>query len=287
VRRIDRVVGDTADLVILILLLPAAPAGPSLLRLRTARRASRTTDGRSLAPHLPVPVRSHGDEEFGWRLRARVCCHAAPLVTIRIAVTRGMRRSWTIVAFLVLFTSVPSSATDGALTQPKATNPPASHPSFIVRRQIEAEVSEVDRHTKVLRLKTEAGRLSLNATGSAAAAVKPGDMLAVDVALIPHADPTRLPRVHDDPPPLLTQRLRGSIAGIQRTVGIVALTTRAGRLTLELPAAAMAGLRTGDPVVLELAVRRQADVSALAGSEASRSKKGFGALLLMIFGRGK
>jgi hypothetical protein len=200
-------------------------------------------------------------------------------VTVRIAVTRRMRRSSTIVAFLVLFTSVPSSATDGVLTQP--------HPSFIVRRQIEAEVTEVDRHARILRLKTEAGRLSLNVTGAAAAAVKPGDLLAVDVALIPHSDPTRLPRVHDDPPPLLTQRLRGSVSGIQRTLGLVALTTPAGRLTLDLPAAAMAGLRTGNPVVLELAVHRQADVSALAGAEASRSKKGFGALLLMIFGRTK
>jgi hypothetical protein len=211
-----------------------------------------------------------------------------PARTIRVAVTRGMRRGWTIVAFLVLFTSAPSSATDGALTQPKAINPPASHPSFfIVRRQIEAEVSEVDRHAKVLRLKTEAGRLSLNATGAATAAVRPGDMLAVDVALIPHADLTRLPRVHEDPPPLLTQRLRGSIAGIQRTLGIVAVTTPAGQLTLDLPAAAMAGLRTGNPVALELAVRRQPDVSALADSQASRSKRGFGALLLMIFGRTK
>jgi hypothetical protein len=206
-------------------------------------------------------------------------------VTVRIAVTRGMRRSGTIAAFLVLFLgAAPSSATDGALTQPKGTNPPAS---FIVRRQVEAEVTEVDRDAKVLRLKTEAGRLSLNATGAGAAALKRGDLLAVDVALIRHTDPTRLPRVHEDPPPLLTQRLRGSVAGIQRTLGIVALTTPAGRLTLELPSAAMAGLRTGNPVVLELAVRRQADVSAFAASEAARSKKGFGALLLMIFGRTK
>ena len=209
-------------------------------------------------------------------------------MTIRIAVTRGVRRSWTIAAFLVLFLgAAPSSATDGALAQPKATNPPASHPAFIVRRQIEAEVSEVDRHAKILRLKTEAGRLSLNATAAAAAALRPGDLLVVDVALIHHTDLTRLPPVHEDPPPLLTQRLRGSIAGVQRTLGIVALTTPAGRLTLDLPAAAMAGLRTGNPVLLELAIRRQADVSAFAASEASRSKKGLGALLLMIFGRTK
>jgi len=222
---------------------------------------------------IPARVRRHG---------------SASAAAVGTAVTRGMRRSGAIAAFLVLLPgAVASSATDGAITQPNATNPSASHPAFIVRRQIEAEVSAIDRHAKVLRLKTEAGRLSLDATGATAAAVKPGDMVAVDVALIPHTDLTKLPRVHDDPPPFLTQRLRGSIAGIQRTLGIITLTTPAGRLTLDLPAAAMAGLRTGNPVALELTVRRQADVSALADAEASRSKKGFRALLLMIFGRTK
>lgn len=169
-------------------------------------------------------------------------------------------------------------AADGTPTGPKVA-------SFIVSHPVDAEVSEVDREANVLRLKTEAGRLNLNVPPGGAAGLKRGDSLVVDVVLIHHTDAARLPRRREDPPPLLTQQMRGSISSIQRTLGVVTLTTPAGRLTLDLPAPAVAGLRTGNTVLLELTVRRAPDVSALAGSQSSRSKKGIGALLLMIFGR--
>ena len=184
-----------------------------------------------------------------------------------------------IAALLIVLGDVAlTAAADGTQAVPKVT-------SFIVRHPVDAEVSEVDREANVLRLKTEAGRLTLKVPAGGAAELKRGDSLVVDVVLIHHTDTARLPRRQEDSPPLLTQQMRGSIAGIQRTLGVVTLSTPAGRLTLDLPAPAVAALRTGNPVLLELAVRRAPDVSALAGSQSSRSKKGIGALLLMLFGR--
>ena len=159
--------------------------------------------------------------------------------------------------------------------------------SFVARHQFEAEVSEVDRAVDVLRLKTEAGRLTLRAPDAAAPALRKGDRVVVDVAVIRHPDPAALSRRQEDPPPLLTQRLRASIISIQRTVGVVALNTPAGRLTLDLPSAAVAGLRTGDPLVLELAVRLEQDVAALPAKDTPGRKSGLAALLFMLFGRPK
>ena len=210
-----------------------------------------------------------------------------PLVTSSASITRAIRRSGTIGTLFVLFVGAgPTSAADGVPTKPTYADRSTSRLSFIVRQQVEAEVSEVDAGRRLLRLKTATGRLSLDTTGAPAVALKRGEFVVVDMALIRHPDPPRLPHPPEDPDALLTQRLRGSIAAINRTLGIVAVTTPAGRLSLELPSAAMAGLHTGNPVGIHLAVR-PLDVSASPSSEASRSKKGLGALMLMLFGRTK
>ena len=246
-----------------------------------ASRTRCSVIGPALACLLHHPCLEEPDYEVGWRRQSVLSRHhsgsgTTPVVTPKTSMARGLRRSGTIGALFVLLVGA----------GPIYADPSTSRPSFILRHQVEAEVSEVDAGARVLRLKTETGRLSLDTTGAPAAALKRGDWVVVDVVLIRHADPPRLPRPHEDPPSLLTQRLRGSITAIHRTLGVIAVTTPAGRLTLELPSAAMAGLRTGSPVGVELAVR-QPDVSASPGSGASRSKKGLGALMLMLFGRTK
>ena len=156
---------------------------------------------------------------------------------------------------------------------------------FVLRQQVDAEVSEFDVSAKKLRLKTQTGRLTLDGGNAAPIGLKKGDWVVVDVAAIRHPDPGRLPREDEAPRALLTQRVRASITGIQRSLGVVSLNTPAGRLSLEVPSAAVAGLRTGDPLLLELRVLPEPDPSALPGAKSERSKKGFGALLYMIFGR--
>jgi len=226
----------------------------------------------------------------GWRRLSRAHRSSgsaiAPSVRSTPGFTRGMLRSGAVGTLLVLLVAGPSAAGDGVPNKPISAAPSAARLSFIVSHQVEAEVSEVDAGGRLLRLKTESGRLSLDTTGASAGALKRGDFVLVDVVLIRHADPPRLPRPHEEPKPLLTQRLRGSITAINRTLGIVDVTSSAGRLTLQLPSAAMTDLHTGNPLGIELAVRRP-DVSASPGPGASRSKTGLGALMLMLFGRTK
>jgi len=179
-----------------------------------------------------------------------------------------------------------SVASDRTTPGVKASSPGAAPSSFIVRQRFEAKVSEVDPTAGVLRLKTEAGPLRLQPPDAATTALRKGDSVVVDVALIRHSVPAGLPRRQEDPPPLLTQQLHASITGIQRTVEVVALNTPAGRLTIAVPSKAIASLHTGDSLLLELTVRPEPEPAALPALEAQR-RSGLAALLYMIFGRGK
>ena len=171
---------------------------------------------------------------------------------------------------------------------PAAADVPAdAKRSFILRQQFDAEISEFDPASKKLRLKTGAGRLTLDGRGTAATTFKKGEWVLVDVVLIRHGDPAKLPRSDETPRPDLTQHMPASIIAIQRSLGVVTLNTPAGRLALELPSPAVTALRTGDSVFLELRIVAEPAVSALPATKSDRSKKGFGALLLMILGHEK
>ena len=198
-----------------------------------------------------------------------------------MTVTRRGRRGLTILSALLSTVALLGPGTAAADV------PADTKRSFIFRQQFEAEVSEFDTAGKKLRLKTGAGRLTLDGGETPTTAFKKGEWVMVDVALIRHADPAKLPRSNEAPRAELTQHLRASIIGIQRSLGVVTLNTPAGRLALELPSAAVASLRTGDSVLLELRVVAEPDVSAFPATRSDRTKKGFGALLLMILGHDK
>jgi hypothetical protein len=167
-----------------------------------------------------------------------------------------------------------------------ADRPGRATASFIVRQQFEAEVREVDATAGVLVLKTKAGRLRLQAANAAITPFRKGDSVVLDVSLIRHADPAGLPRRAEEPSPAITQRLPASISSIQRSIEVVALNTTAGGLTLSVPSPAIARLHTGDSLWLELAVRADANPSALASPDTPRRNGGFTGLLFMLFGGG-
>jgi hypothetical protein len=189
-----------------------------------------------------------------------------------------------LVGFLTLFGAGTSMAGDRRDPAPKTSSRQVVPRSFIVRQQLDAEVRDVDG--SVLVLKTKAGRLRLHGVDPALT-LKKGDSVALDIALIRHVDPAGLPRRDEAPSPLLAQRLRASISSIQRTVEMVALNTSAGGLMLAVPADAIGGLRTGDSLWLELAVRPERDPSALPSRESRRRNNGFTGLLFMLFGGSK
>jgi len=176
-------------------------------------------------------------------------------------------------------------AASGVAAAPDRSDRPAR--AFITRHQLEAEISEVDEAARVLRLKTNAGRLTLQAARSDTAKFRRGDHVVLDVAIIRHPDPSTLPRLREDPAPLLARRVRGSISSIQRGVGVVWVTTSAGRLALDLPSAAIKSLHAGEELTLDLALRPESEAAALARQNASGRKGGLAGLLFMIFGRPK
>lgn len=165
-----------------------------------------------------------------------------------------------------------------------AGNPPTAAPAFIVHRQVDATVSKVDPAAGVLLLRTAVGRLTLGAASAAAALLRTGDRVIVDVGLLRHADPARVPR--DDAPArsLLMRRLTADITAIQRTLGTVFLKTAAGRLNVDLPPDAIAGLRTGDRLQVELSILQESDGAALPRMEEQKRRAGLGALILNLFG---
>jgi hypothetical protein len=170
-----------------------------------------------------------------------------------------------------------------------AAGPPAragaAGPPFIVHRQVEAEVSQVDRAAGVLLLKTDAGRLKLQAPADAGGILRKGDRVLVHVTVVRHPDPARIPRSAPPPGALLVRRLAAEVVAIQRSLGIVALRTPAGRLNVDLPSAAIVGLGAGARLPLELALVRDTEGAALARMEKRNGRAGLAALLLGIFGR--
>jgi hypothetical protein len=161
----------------------------------------------------------------------------------------------------------------------------ASPSPFIIRQHIDAEVTSVDAQAREVRLRTDAGRFTLR--GVATATITTTARIVMDVTIIRHQEPSTLPRASNDPPPLVAQRLRASVVGLDRGVGVVALSSAAGRLAVELPSTVVRTLRTGDALWLDIALRPAPDVSASPRDEDTQRKKGLKALFLMLLGRTK
>jgi len=160
---------------------------------------------------------------------------------------------------------------------------PQVRPAFIAYRLVDAEVSNIQGST--LLLKTSAGRLKIDVSGPAIPVLKTGDRVALGVTVIQHPAPASLPR--DDElraRPFL--RLPAVITALTRDTGVVWLRCRAGLLNVALPEAAIAGMHTGDRVAVELSFPSTSEVAALAG-QPHNSRVGLAALLLAIFGHGR
>jgi hypothetical protein len=186
-----------------------------------------------------------------------------------------------IVAVTVLL--IASSAAAGPSADPKAATS-AGRAAFIVHQQVEATVSKVDPAAGVLLLRTAVGRLTLGAASAATALLHTGDRVIVDVGLLRHPDPARVPREDASPRPLLMRSFAADITAVQRTVGSVFLKTAAGMLNIDLPLEAVAGLRTGDRLQVELSVLPESGGAALPRMDDQKRRAGLGALILNLFG---
>ncbi len=108
-------------------------------------------------------------------------------------------------------------------------------PSFVV--QLEAEVSKVESGVGLLRLKTAAGRLKVDAPAAVTAGLHKGDRVLVDVTVIRQPHPDRVARPQPSGQPMLVQQLPAEIVSLQWSVDAVPVRTRGGSLNLSLPSA--------------------------------------------------
>ncbi len=129
---------------------------------------------------------------------------------------------------MVVFGVGPTAASDHLSPQP----------SFVVHRQLEAEVSKVEPGVGLLRLKTEAGRLKVDAPAAVTAGLRKGDRVLVDVTVIRQLHPDQVARPQPSGQPMLAQQLPAEIVTLQRSVDVVPVRTRAGSLNLSLTPAA-------------------------------------------------
>jgi hypothetical protein len=178
---------------------------------------------------------------------------------------------------------ISTSEAAGPARPPAATSPGAPASSFIVHRQLDAAVSQVDRDGGVIRLKTDAGRLTLQAPAGTMGLLRKGDSVILDVAVVRHPDPDRIPRDKVADRPLLVRRLPAEVSAVQRSVGVVALKTSAGRLNVTLPRAAVDSVRTGDRLSVELTLLRDSAVAAMPRGEGGERRAGLAAFLLRLW----
>jgi hypothetical protein len=183
-----------------------------------------------------------------------------------------------LIALLALAGSVVTAAAQSVA----ASLPGASDSSHGIHWLVTADVSDVDQRTGLLLLKTDAGRLTFEAPADVTSALRKGDRVIVELALR-HPGSTVV-RSERSPHPLFARRLSGEVAAVNRTVGVVALATSAGRVNMELALATVAGLRTGDRIALDTAVFSDGDVAASATVQ-PRIRGAAAALLFMLFGR--
>jgi tRNA threonylcarbamoyladenosine modification (KEOPS) complex Pcc1 subunit len=104
---------------------------------------------------------------------------------------------------MAMFGFGPAAAADRPAPSDVAARPDTPSQAFVVHRQLEAEVSRVNRDVGTVLLKTDAGRVTLHAAPEAAAALRKGDRVVIDVAIIRHPDPAQIPRERRTPAPLV------------------------------------------------------------------------------------
>jgi hypothetical protein len=169
-----------------------------------------------------------------------------------------------------------------AAAQAPVTALPGASASDGIHRVLSADVSHVDQRSGLLLLKTDAGRLTFEAPPAVTDALVKGDRVIVEIVLRhPDAAPAR-----DDRParPLFARRLPGDITAVNRLVGVVVIGTSAGRFNIDVPRSAVAKLRTGDRIALDVAIFSEDDVAASAVVQ-PRARGAGAALFFMLFGR--
>jgi hypothetical protein len=173
----------------------------------------------------------------------------------------------------------------------RATSPHAAK-FLIARQQIDAEVFKIDQSRKSLTLKTNTGKLRLDAAPAVPGYFKKGDRVVLELGILSSAHPDPLPQRRaareGTDPGVVRQQLAAEVALADAKNGLLTLKTAAGTLNVDLPSGLIVALQRADVVSVELAVTPAPSLQAspLTDPEGGR-RAGLAALLLAIFGKNK
>jgi uncharacterized protein (UPF0218 family) len=180
----------------------------------------------------------------------------------------------------------------GAETRPAPTPPklPQQARLFTARQQIDAQVAKVDESRNTVTLRTEAGKLQLEAPPTVHAALKKGDRVVLELGILPSAHggpPARgRPAREGTNPAVIRQQLDAEVAGADLKTGVLTLKSAAGTAQVELPSSVITAFKKGEVVRVELAVIPATNVEPSAATRPERARRaGLAAFLMAIFGK--
>jgi hypothetical protein len=159
---------------------------------------------------------------------------------------------------------------------------PSPPPSFILRQQIDGEVSKVDAKSGFVVVNIPTGKLKIVSPAVSASTLTKGDAVLVEVGLLPGkagaSEPSRSQNRTGGDAAILRERLRGQVAAISAKKGTLKLLVPAGTIELWLPSTLLERFKKDDSIPVELALLPQKD-----GDRVERA--GLASLLLSIFGK--
>jgi hypothetical protein len=220
---------------------------------------------------------------------------AAPLLSDPARQTMGRPANPCLAAMYaaaMLFAALEGRAAEEPRSPSKLPQSPQQAKPFIARQQIDAEVVKVDQSGNTLTLKTNAGKLRVQATLAVPAYFKKGDGVLLEVGILssPHTDPPaqrRAAREGTDPG-IVRQYLDAEVARADLKTGVLTLKSVAGTVKIELPSTMITAFRRGEVLPVELMVGPVPPVQASPPTEADGPRRaGLAALLFAIFGKSK
>jgi hypothetical protein len=206
----------------------------------------------------------------------------------------GPAHRWvaTMYAAALLSAALEAWAADENMPALKRATSPHAAKLFIARQQIDAEISTIDQSRKSLTLKTNTGKLRLEAAPAVPGYFKKGDRVVLEVGILSSAHPDPLPQRRaareGADPGVVRQQLAAEVARADVNSGVLTLKTAAGTLKVDLPSGLIASFQRADVVPVELVVIPAPSVQASPLTDPEGAHRvGLAALLLAIFGKSK
>jgi hypothetical protein len=186
------------------------------------------------------------------------------------------------VLLVLIASTVWAGSLNGRELQPSRSDTRAS--LFVVRRQVDGKITALDSSSRVVEVKTSAGKLTMTVRRPTTGSLHKGDSVLVELGILPSA-PRALPPLEDQSQrgrdaAVVRKRLTARVTRVNVARGTLAFQTSAGPAELDLPLNILKRYQQGDTIPVELAL-----IPRPPGAADRAEHAGLAALLLSIFGK--